>query len=516
MVRIACGSLYTFAAAALLLSVMLCVDEARPSRDAGDDEDPSSCHDDPSWSAYGGGLYTCEWLEKFDPGCRANACGSAADFGQCRACPHACRRCDSAPVAPPPLPPLPPPSPELPLALFDAVRNATTVASEAKGEELPPTGGATAAFAVAALVAAAILGVAVGVLEQRSDSGSLLMARRLALALVGVYALVGLLAVRLMSVAPERCVVAYQRIVPYTRASAELGEVIRFRYSQTRQVYVVLITEHSFDLFARSCSPYSLCLSLGVFGLVLHLAVTRGLYARTRETRRQQKIIERVLDARSVTTIAQLRAAAAAQAAAQAAALCSDQVPDTTPMLDALSSAAAVAASASPVAAGVAPATGTASSSAGQPADASCAGGGAEGSAEASDVPHAAAPSGAATASSASPAAATAGLAPWNGWQGDETPECPICLEAYEADEEIVVLPCRHLLHRACLLSWTKARMISTSCPLCKASLLPEGAVIEEDCELRCCRAVRHVLSGAALAPPAAAVAARPAGTAMV
>ncbi|KOO22436.1 hypothetical protein Ctob_004141 [Chrysochromulina tobinii] len=107
------------------------------------------------------------------------------------------------------------------------------------------------------------------------------MARRLAFALVGVYLLVGYLAVRVMNIAPERCIVAYQRIVPYTRASAELGEVIRFRYSQTHEVYVVLITEHSFDLFARSCSPYSLCLSLGFFGLFLHLAVARGLQTRT-------------------------------------------------------------------------------------------------------------------------------------------------------------------------------------------------------------------------------------------
>jgi hypothetical protein len=476
MVRIACGSLCTFATAALIMSVWLILDEFKPSGEAGEHEE-GWCHDDPAWSAYGGGLYTCAWLEKFDPGCRANPCGSAADFGQCRACPHACHRCAFAPVAPPPLPPLPPPSPSPPLVMFDAARNVTSAASE-------PDAGldaelATIAFTVGALLAAAALGLAVGILEQRSDGNSLLMARRLAFALVGVYLLVGYLAVRVMNIAPERCIVAYQRIVPYTRASAELGEVIRFRYSQTHEVYVVLITEHSFDLFARSCSPYSLCLSLGFFGLFLHLAVARGLQTRTRETRRQQKILERVIDARNVTTIAQLRVVAAAQAAA----LCSDQLPDSTPAHDDAQGAAAPAPAPAP-------------------------------------APPAPAP---AEVDQTSSTLTAIGPTYLHSFQGEafsprawtEAPECPICLEAYEENEEIIVLPCRHMLHRACLLSWTRARMISTSCPLCKAPLLPDGVMIDDECEMpRCCLIVHQILVSAPFAPLPEA---RPsAGTAMV
>ena len=475
MVRIACGSLCTFATAALMLSVWLILDEFKPSGEAGAHEE-GWCHDDPSWSAYGGGLYTCAWLEKFDPGCRANPCGSAADFGQCRACPHACHRCAFAPVAPPPLPPLPPPSPSPPLVMFDAARNVTSAASELDAgldAEL-----ATVVFTVGALLAAAALGLSVGILEQRSDGNSLLMARRLAFALVGVYLLVGYLAVRVMNIAPERCIVAYQRIVPYTRASAELGEVIRFRYSQTHEVYVVLITEHSFDLFARSCSPYSLCLSLGVFGLILHLAVAHGLQTRTRETRRQQKILERVVDARNVTTIAQLRAVAAAQATA----LRSDQLPDSTPAHDDATGAAA-------------PAPAPTAAPAAAPAEV---------------IP-------------TSSTVTAIGLTSLHTFQGDafsprawtEAPECPICLEAYEENEEIIVLPCRHVLHRACLLSWTRARMISTSCPLCKAPLLPDGVMIDDECEMpRCCLIVHQILVSAPFAPLPEA---RPsAGTAMV
>ena len=360
--------------------------------------------------------------------------------------------------------------------MFDAARNVTSAASE-------PGAGldaelATIAFTVGALLAAAALGLAVGILEQRSDGNSLLMARRLAFALVGVYLLVGYLAVRVMNIAPERCIVAYQRIVPYTRASAELGEVIRFRYSQTHEVYVVLITEHSFDLFARSCSPYSLCLSLGVFGLILHLAVAHGLQTRTRETRRQQKILERVVDARNVTTIAQLRSVAAAQATA----LRSDQLPDSTPAHDDATGAAA-------------PAPAPTAAPAAAPAEV---------------IP-------------TSSTVTAIGLTSLHTFQGDafsprawtEAPECPICLEAYEENEEIIVLPCRHMLHRACLLSWTRARMISTSCPLCKAPLLPDGVMIDDECEMpRCCLTIHQILVSAPFAPLPEA---RPsAGTAMV
>jgi len=90
----------------------------------------------------------------------------------------------------------------------------------------------------------------------------------------------------------------------------------------------------------------------------------------------------------------------------------------------------------------------------------------------------------------------------WRGWTPRmEVPECSICLESFEAADEIVLLPCRHMLHRQCLLEWTQARMISATCPLCKASLLPEGLVIEDDCELRCCQTLGRALSGSRLFP---------------
>ena len=47
----------------------------------------------------------------------------------------------------------------------------------------------------------------------------------------------------------------------------------------------------------------------------------------------------------------------------------------------------------------------------------------------------------------------------WRGYDVDDGLECPICIETYDLADEIVVLPCRHLLHKSCLLSWTKAQV---------------------------------------------------------
>ena len=61
--------------------------DVQPTPRAGD------CADDPGWSAYGNGVYTCSWLTKYDPGCVTNACVGNTDFGQCHRCGSPRARC---------------------------------------------------------------------------------------------------------------------------------------------------------------------------------------------------------------------------------------------------------------------------------------------------------------------------------------------------------------------------------------------------------------------------------------
>jgi len=58
----------------------------------------------------------------------------------------------------------------------------------------------------------------------------------------------------------------------------------------------------------------------------------------------------------------------------------------------------------------------------------------------------------------------------------EERQECAICIEEYASGDRVVALPCGHLLHQACLVSWTKTKLEDTACPLCKATLVPEGS----------------------------------------
>lgn len=46
--------------------------------------------------------------------------------------------------------------------------------------------------------------------------------------------------------------------------------------------------------------------------------------------------------------------------------------------------------------------------------------------------------------------------------------ECSICLGAYHRDEEVRMLPCNHVYHKACIHHWLEK---STFCPICKFSL---------------------------------------------
>ena len=60
---------------------VLATDEKPEGRPPTTHED-SDCQDDPNWSAYNRGLYTCKWLAEYDPGCVTNVCYGRTDFGQ--------------------------------------------------------------------------------------------------------------------------------------------------------------------------------------------------------------------------------------------------------------------------------------------------------------------------------------------------------------------------------------------------------------------------------------------------
>mmetsp|Transcript_28477 Transcript_28477/g.75299 ORF Transcript_28477/g.75299 Transcript_28477/m.75299 type:complete len:214 (+) Transcript_28477:190-831(+) len=47
----------------------------------------------------------------------------------------------------------------------------------------------------------------------------------------------------------------------------------------------------------------------------------------------------------------------------------------------------------------------------------------------------------------------------------EDESECQVCLVAFCAGDELLILPCSHSYHRACIVRWLQAQ---TTCPLCK------------------------------------------------
>lgn len=57
--------------------------------------------------------------------------------------------------------------------------------------------------------------------------------------------------------------------------------------------------------------------------------------------------------------------------------------------------------------------------------------------------------------------------------------DCVICLQSYNADEFLLVLPCRHYFHEMCLHEWVLRHHV---CPLCKIDLNQKSS--ENDLQL--------------------------------
>ena len=53
-------------------------------------------------------------------------------------------------------------------------------------------------------------------------------------------------------------------------------------------------------------------------------------------------------------------------------------------------------------------------------------------------------------------AAAAAAAVPPEGEDGESEHECPVCKDAFEEGAELRRMPCRHLFHTDCLLTWLK------------------------------------------------------------
>lgn len=49
----------------------------------------------------------------------------------------------------------------------------------------------------------------------------------------------------------------------------------------------------------------------------------------------------------------------------------------------------------------------------------------------------------------------------------EEGRECSICLEAFVANEQVVVTPCKHMFHGDCITPWVKSH---GKCPICRLS----------------------------------------------
>jgi hypothetical protein len=166
-----------------------------------------------------------------------------------------------------------------------------------------------------------------------------------------------------------------QRVLPYSKSTAALGEVIRFRY-QTRSVYAVLVTERVFDILAATCLPFTIGELFLCWSIAFYVMLARRMQRRTREQRRTQRIFATILDPSNICTFERLRGEAE---------LLADR-PSTThaPVL----------------------ATGS------EPPDGQC---------QETGASEAQAPSCGASAPSTA----------WTQWiGGDEAPECPICIEA--------------------------------------------------------------------------------------
>lgn len=437
---------------------------------------PAPCEDDPSWSVDSRGVYTCRWLSEQDPGCELNACGGNDDYGQCSACPHTCHSCNGQRVSSGLIPAQTrvlsistgeDGTQRLTLDGFDDL-SAEQADSALRTEQADDT---PVVLAVAPLLLlAGIGGLAAAYHDYRGLPESLPLVARLIVLTALLYVMV-LLALVLTYVPrhPDMCTVYWRRVVPLTPQTAQLGEVVSFfpRGIKGNHLYAVLIKARLVDILADTCLLVSLGLPVLSLTLLTHVAYWQRIAHRVRSLTRVHRVVERIISTMHIASYGELK-----------------RMPPMAATTRLAGSEASPSIADGSVEGGGEGGTGGGTGDGSRqnteagnsererdPTDGDGGGGPASCDCDYEHGSQAHASTDGATASS---------------FIGTD---CPICMEEYEVDDEVLLLPCRHVLHKECLLSWARAcakpqgagGMPTATCPLCKTNLVPEGAQLDDD-----------------------------------
>lgn len=258
------------------------------------------------------------------------------------------------------------------------------------------------------------------------------------LALVGVYSYLG--------AHPNACMSTLRRVVPITPETVKLGRVVSFPATERdgAHLYAVLVTLSYLDLFLPSCALIEGAVPLVLALALTHLEYWRRLWRAQRSERKGQRLVELMVERLRVSRFADVRRAAAACCGSTVAAVAGGGGGDGSSVGD-------------------------------------HGGGGGTGSAGETGGTDGAPPAGGDDLEGGSGHSAVSVA-----WRGDVT-DCPICMEEYAEDDVVAVLPCKHLMHKECVISWARAcartgrgRTAVATCPLCKASLNEAHEVVTE------------------------------------
>ena len=396
------------------------------------------------------------------------------DYGQCSACPRTCRSCNGQRVSSSLIPPhthvlsIETASDGTQRLLLDGLDDLSAKeADEALGgervdERLDNT--PLLLRITPLLLLASCGGLSAAYLDFHGSAERRPLVAHLVGATAVMYMLV-LLVLMMMYVPrhPDMCTVSLRRIVPLTPQTVSMGEVVSFypRGSGGNHLYAVLIRARFVDALRETCLLVSFGMPLLSMVVLIHISWWHRITLHIRSAARVYRLVDRIINTMLVATFGEMKEREREQLGQTFS-----RTPQTSP----------------PLAQGSATSNSEAESSSAPAAVVE---------EKAASQPH----NGRASAGDQSANGGDAGLGVGSFVGGSECVDCPICMEEYVDEDEVVLLPCRHLLHKECLLSWAHAcaRRRSGSepatCPLCKASMVPEGTHLDEDdpgCDASC------------------------------